>query len=204
MTNLKEHAPPEAAMARMGAVLVHEKLHVLQRAEPKRFEDLYRNMWGFEKAKAIEGSEALKPQWIVNPDGPDVNWVMPIKEEDQPVRYVWPLILLGGGDHPTLNQIHMSAITVKKAAGDGTFAVELDDAGKPVAKDLLNDDGYRAKFFPSTYIYHPNEAAADLFSRVVVMDHFGGKAALREVQDADKIEGALEIYRKWFKEHLAK
>jgi hypothetical protein len=57
--------------------LIHEKVHIFQRNNPKLFEDLYINYWNFIKTP-IQNLNLIQTKMRTNPDGIDNNWVFSI------------------------------------------------------------------------------------------------------------------------------
>jgi hypothetical protein len=196
------------------ATLLHEQMHVFQRAHPQRFDSLYTRQWRFLKADSITGCPWLVEHHLANPDALDCRWVFPIR---QPwgTRYIWPLVVFGDGpgagagqnaeetSRPVLKgmpqDFQMLAIEVEKT--DGGFRVRQQSDGRPVAEDLLGVRPYREVFSPTTNIYHPHEASADLFAMLVVWDHFVPKGVISEQhrKQFDKLLGPL---RTWFRANL--
>ena len=56
-------------------------------------------------------------------------------------------------------------------AGDG-FRVQQSADGRPKYSELMSVRAYREVFPQSTNIYHPHEAAADLFAKLVLFDSY--------------------------------
>lgn len=158
------------ALVQAGGTLLHEQSHVVQRENPAPFARLFTGLWNLKHAAAIQPGDWITRHQIVNPDGVDVNWVFPIKEGSN-VRWIWPLIVFGAGDDPakvTFADMQMVAIELEPA-GENSFEAKIGPDGKPVMQDLLAVPDYVSVFKPSRNIYHPNEAAADLFAKVVIL-----------------------------------
>ena len=83
--------------------------------------------------------------------------------------------------------------------GDG-FRVELDGEGRPKQSELLSVRDYCRVLSPSTNIYHPHEAAADLFAQLIMFDMYRTKWLSASQRAADeKTFGPLrEYFRKRF------
>lgn len=193
----------QAAARQMGAMLLlHEQLHVLQRKEPQLFDDLYTRVWNFRRAPQIEGAEKLKARIVVNPDGPDTVWILPVGEGE----WVWPLIVFPEGmkeERAGLHRMQSIAVAVEAREGGGGFRVKTDETGAPVIRPLTQSKEYMKAFYPSEYVYHPNEASADLFARLVLHDSFGADADVPE-ERRERVEAGLKPIREWFAKKLGK
>lgn len=172
--NLK---PPGGPLARL---FIHEQVHVVQRVHPEWFTKLYTEVLGFEKAKQIESHPWIKARQIVNPDGPDVSWVMPIKSADGSTRWIWPLILLGSTDATTFEGLQMVGIDLQ-SDGKGGFKVKLDANGEPEHAPLTDIQAYLDRAHVRQDLYHPNEIAAELLP-LLVLQPDGKKDELRKIR----------------------
>jgi hypothetical protein len=85
--------------------------------------------------------------------------------------------------------------------GDG-FRVQQSPDGRPKYSELLSVRAYREVFPQSTNIYHPHEAAADLFAKLVVFDSYSS-ARMDAAQRAEK-EKTFGPLRDWFRRNLGK
>jgi len=185
----------------VGAIelLLHEKTHVFQRANPELFDSLYTGQWGFVRAKSIQTCPWIVEHQLVNPDAMDCPWVFPVRSENGS-RYIWPLCSLDDGPGPKRMQDNFAMLAFDVVPDGDGFRVEHDGNGRSTYSDLLSVKEYCRVFGPSTNIYHPHEAAADLFARLVVYDAYRAKwydAAHRAAQE--KTFGPL---RDWFRKNL--
>ena len=182
-------------------LLVHEQLHVLQRARPELFDSLYIKQWGFVKAEFITECPWLTERRLTNPDGVDCRWIFPLHEK-KGIRFIWPLIVLGDG--PALRVMPQDArmLAVSVVEERGGFRVQQEEDGRPVMQALVDIRPYRALFPPTTNIFHPNEASASLFAMLVVVDHFTPKA-LPEARKARLEAAVLGPLRTWARRNLA-
>lgn len=87
------------------------------------------------------------------------------------------------------------AISLEKTA-EG-FAVQVSDKGKPVSRDLMRVPEFRVLFPMSTNIYHPGEASADMFGKIVVFDNFVPKTGWTPAR-VRAIDKHLAPLGKWF------
>ena len=82
------------------------------------------------------------------------------------------------------------------------FRVQQSADGRPKYSELLSVRAYREIFPQSTNIYHPHEAAADLFAKLVVFDSYLS-ARMNDAQRAEK-EKSFGPLREWFRKNLGK
>lgn len=200
----RKSAPEAVALAQGGDVLLHEQAHVVQRENPAAFAKLYTGFWKFKHAAAIQGGDWLVQHQIVNPDGVDINWVFPITEGGA-THWIWPLIVFGTDDpaHASFDQMQMVAVDLE-FVGENSFKARIGPNGKPQMQDLMAVGDYVSQFRPSSNIYHPNEAAADLFAKVVILDRLMPRIV--PPQDAEKLNkpmSALAPLKEWFAKVLA-
>lgn len=194
--------PEPVALIQVGQLLVHEQLHVLQRLHPETFASLYRDEWGFVKAERIEGCAWLERHHLANPDGVDCRWVYPIAGEDG-TRYILPLVVFGEGEGLKRMPADFEMLAVRVDPMEGGFRVRQAEDGRPVSRPLMQVPEYRRRFLSSQNIYHPNEAAADLFATMVVFDAFGKSAGFPTVA-RENLKQRFAPLRIWFHRHLAR
>ncbi len=198
---LRTLPPGHPAHREIWNLLLHEQMHVYQRAHPALFEALYTKAWGFEKAESITGCPWLTEHHLANPDGTDCRWVMPVKR-DGTAAYVWPLVVLSDGPGPKRMpaDFSMRSLVVEKKS-PGVFAVKTDEKGRPAGGGLMEETQYAAVFGGSSNIYHPHEACADLFARMAVDDLFGAPTRPGRA-DSPAMKKVLAALRTWCAAHL--
>jgi hypothetical protein len=197
-----------AAQARAGRersigtteLLLHEQMHVVQRANSELFDSLYTGQWGFIRAKSIKTCPWIVEHQLINPDAVDCSWVFPIHRGDE-TRYIWPLCSLSDRPGPKrmAGDFSMFAFYVVPD-GDG-YRAECGDGGRPKYSDLLSVRDYCRVLSPSKNIYHPHEASADLFAKLVLFDANGSRKT-GAARAAD--EKTFAPLREWFKKNFAK
>jgi hypothetical protein len=195
---------PPGHMAHIGAMelLTHEQMHVFQRTHPGCLDSLYTGLWGFLKADSIAGCKWLTRYHLANPDAVVCNWVLPVKKNGK-TEFLWPLVVFSEGEalKKMPGDFRMIAVSVEKK-GKG-FAVQTADNGTPLYRPLLRVPEFRRLFPMSSNIYHPAEAAADIFAKIIVFDNFIPATALPPAA-ISKIDQALAPSRWWFKKNLKK
>jgi hypothetical protein len=154
----------DVVKTRLAQTLIHELCHVLQRAHPGLFADLYGNVWSLIRAKGIPSDPWLDKVQIVNPDGPDVGWIYAAKD-----GFWQPLVVLKDGvEKPVMPRDFLFVGVAREKKGDA-FPVRLKD-GKPETMPLKNVPGYM-EAFPANAGFHPNETFAELFAAMAMKDH---------------------------------
>ena len=191
---------PDSAILSPAGLLIHEQMHVFQRANPEMFAALYTEMWGFIKAEEIASCPWLEKHHLVNPDGPDCCWVFPIGQGTD-AGYILLLVVFAEGEGLKRMPHDFRLIAVELLGGDGRFRPKLGADGKPVYRNLLEVPEYR-KVFPSTgNIYHPNEACASLFATLAMADFMNRQGNTSQGRTVRK-DRVPEPLRKWFAENL--
>lgn len=177
-------------------LLLHEQIHVVQRMHPGIFDGIYTRHWGFSKAKRIAEHPWLVEHQLLNPDGTDLHWVVEIKE-GQVHRWMWPLLLLrkpeDSGVAPQMPSCFRQLSLTLDKDPDGAFKVKEDEYGLPDFIDLYKDEGYLSRFGGWRHnLYHPHEAAASIFSRVLLMGSAGQEAIKGQGELLKSIRAALK------------
>jgi hypothetical protein len=187
----------DPAKSPLAVVLVHEQCHVLQRAHPALFADLYTNVWGLVHAEGIADCPAIEKTRVVNPDGPDMGWVFVAK--DGATKAYWqPMILLPADATAPRMPHDFRVVGVALDEKGGKFVQRTDKEGAPVTTPLGAIAAFNAAFGDVPENFHPNETFAVLFSWLAVKDHLGDAgpgAKHRAKVDFTKL-------RAWCKEHL--
>jgi hypothetical protein len=178
----------------LAEVLVHEQCHVLQRAKPALFADLYTNVWGLVHAKDIPNCPAIERTRVVNPDGPDMRWIFAAKEGAS-TSYWQPMILMpADATVPRMPQDFRVVAIALDRKGDA-FVQRTDKDGAPVTTPLGEVAAYQAAFGHVTENFHPNETFAVLFSWLASKEHLGGPAQRQGGVDFTEL-------RDWCRRHL--
>lgn len=176
-------------------LLLHEQMHVFQRANSDLFNSLYVGQWGFIRAKSIMSCPWIVEHQLLNPDAVDCPWVFLVRRDSQ-THYIWPLCSLSDGPGPKRMQSDFKMLAFQVVPDDDGFRVEQSPDGRPKYSELLSVRAYRDFFGPSTNIYHPHEASADLFAKLVLYDTYRSKwlSALQRCagEDVRAAEGVVQ------------
>jgi hypothetical protein len=181
-------------------LLLHEQMHVVQRANPELFDSLYTKQWGFIRAKSIKTCPWIVEHQLVNPDAVDCSWVFPIHRSDE-THYIWPLCSLSDGPGPKRMRTDFSMLAFYVVPDGEGYRAECSDGGRPKYSDLLSVRDYCRVLSPSTNIYHPHEASADLFAKLVLFDANGSRKSSPAQRAAE--EKTFAPLREWFKKNFA-
>ena len=162
-----------ASTPRGRSLLLHEQTHVLERADPARFEPLFTQVFGFTRMTPAPANAWLSAHRCINPDGPDVEWAFAL-EQVGGRGWLMPDVTMPDKPVPHMpDDFEAVGVQMEKTA-DG-WRVMADD-GVPRRLDLDKVDGYHAHFpFPDED-FHPHEIAA------VTLSHW----ILQDVPDLDK------------------
>jgi len=165
--DLKRRYPPEQALLRAGSLLVHEQTHVLQRLESARFESLYTRTFGYRRVPPIPLPDDLATNQVTNPDGMSCCWLFPRGR-----GLIWPFLVFTERDglHRMPQDFRMLAVSVTRSVDGPGYRVERAEDGRSRVEELMRVREYVEAFPLTQNIYHPNEAAADLFARLVLFD----------------------------------
>jgi hypothetical protein len=170
MVGSMERAPEPAALFETGSVLVHELVHVHQRRQPRRYAEFYRTEWGFVKAERIKGNRWMRKHQVVNPDGTDLSWIFPIRNGKR-VRWILPLVVFSEGAGPKRMPQDFRQIAIALQGANGHYRVAEARDGRPLMKPIREEAAYAHRFNGAFSLFHPNEIAADLLSRIFAFDH---------------------------------
>lgn len=179
------------ALVGVGELLVHEQLHVAERRHPEVFAKLFTEEWGFEHVESLPSCAWLEEHQVVNPDGTDIRWVRSFRRGDETI-HVHPRVIFSDGDGPKRMPWDFRFVGILLEKTDDGYALRLDDDGVPEHVPLLSIPEYRALFPGLSNVYHPNEALASMFPRMVLRDHLGRPS------DAD------DALRTWCRESFAR
>jgi len=202
LTAEKRGLAEDGMMERFGVLLIHEQMHVFQRKYKNNFDGFYQSRDFIKTSKIVKG-HGIQSHEVHNPDAVETDWVLLEKAGDagKNARYILPILLLPEKSPiKSLYQMGMYGVIVQ-----GDPAKELKPVFKngKLEKSILNSiKRYRDAFPLTSYNFHPHEAGADLFSKLVVADKF---KKVRPFARYNKKLVATEtaVLRKWFKKIMA-
>ena len=140
-----------SALNNEGATFIHELLHIHQRYNIKRYEQLYYK-WGFIKPKYIHNSETFFRMNRCNPDGNDLDWIWNYKKNNK----YYMIGAIYNNENPS-NILDVSYISRENTRSDRNVFNK-----KKKKKDILlyKNDGFTEYFNIFNNHYHPNEIAS--------------------------------------------
>ena len=155
----------ENLVKRFGALLVHEKMHTLQRRHKAIFDVFYRDHWNFVQAKVQEDERIIKHQ-VSNPDAPIAEWLIP--NEAATNQYYWIRTLLKANDGiPVMGRDFMDVVFSVEKDGDN-YRVVNDSLGEPKSMAMDDFNAYKNAYPVHRGLDHPNEITAYMFSEYFV------------------------------------
>jgi hypothetical protein len=186
--------------------LLHEQIHVAQNQFPDLFTALYSEVWGFRRVEIATGHPWLIRHRLTTPETLSATWIYPVRTGDT-VTWIWPTLVLGESRGirrllgvPSLRG-DMRMVAVELVQADGGFLLRLDSKGFPVVHRLVSFQEYRREFPLAAAPYHPNEIAAESFTRLVsmAMTVTAPDGQLRPRRPSDAKTSALQ---RWFSQNL--
>jgi len=148
-------------LERMGALLVHEQMHSLQRTFKSKFEILYIEYWDFTRAHVLNDS-VIRIDQVSNPDAPIAEWLIANPEDANSFYWVRTLFKETEGI-PVMGKDFTDRVFVVKKI-NGKFSTIKSEDGNLVYTNLDSIDFYKNAFPISRGIDHPNEISAYMFS----------------------------------------
>jgi hypothetical protein len=143
----------EQAIKNIGAVIIHEAVHVWQRKDPKGFLDLYTNYWNFEKVSKIYNGDYLDKLKRYNPDGVDTNWIFKLKKKNIYILSVY------SSDATNIGDVDFIGIYLEK---NGDKCIIPDSAKHNPLSTVKEFNGFFKHLHGNHY--HPNEISAEMMS----------------------------------------
>jgi len=177
-------------------LLLHEQIHVLQRADRSRFEDLYTEVWDFRRVEAIVWPEDATWQPFPNPDTVEHRWIYPLEDKDGKTRWIHPRLATRDSTGRFAGIHQMERVGFELTLKDGGAHLTMDDQGRLKATPLRELAAYRETFPATPSNYHPTELAADYLPIMMMrgcLGHENFKPATAEV---------TQPLRKWAKKTL--
>ena len=143
----------EQAIKDIGAVIIHEAVHVWQRKDPKGFLDLYTNYWNFEKVSNIYNGDYLDKLKRYNPDGVDTNWIFKFKKKNIFILSIYT------DDAKNIGDVDFIGIYLEK---NGDKCIIPDSAKHNPLSSIKEFNGFFQHLNGNHY--HPNEISAEILS----------------------------------------
>ena len=148
-------------------LLVHEQTHVLERADPARFEPLFTGVLGFTRMSPAPATPWLTAHTGVNPDGPDVVWAFALEPTDGR-GWIMPDVIFPDVPVPRMPE-DFQAVGIDVARTAGGWKI-VEENGQPKRRDLDKIPGFDNHFPFADEDFHPNEIAAVALSHWILRD----------------------------------
>lgn len=160
------NAPP----SELETVLVHELFHIFSRNNPRQREQLYA-LIGFKPCGEVPHPAELQPRRITNPDAPHVDYLIEVKQQQNPVTAVPVLFATPerwtrerGGEF--FDYFTWKLMAVERTP-TGWRAVSRE--GRPVLLGMQDVTGFREQVGPQPgRVLQPEEISAEYFVRLVM------------------------------------
>ena len=182
-------------------LLLHEQMHVFQRANCGAVRFALRRAVGLHPRKSIKTCPWVEEHQLLNPDAVECPWVFPIRRGGE-TRYIWPLCSLSDGPGPKRMRSDFKMLAFQVVPDGDGYRVEQSFSRPAEVFRLLSVREYARVFVPSTNIYHPHEASADLFAKLVLFDTYRSKWLSASQRAAE--EKTFGPLREWFRKNLGK
>ncbi len=171
-------------------LLAHELFHVLSRHDGAFRSRLYRII-GFELCDPIEFPPSLAPRRITNPDAPQVDCTIELKNAEGQAVTAAPILYSSAreydakGKRTMFSYLTFRLLVVEKAGG--RWQPRLVQ-GEPVVIDPSKEPSFQEQIGKNTnYIIHPDEILADNFVHLVM-----GAKMLQTPRIIEEMRAALE------------
>ena len=160
-------------------LLLHEKLHVLQRMYPERFEALY-SEYGFRRIKLAEG-ELDRIRVAQNPDAFSIDWAVEIEGE-------WSLMVATFKELPDGKLMFSNERRELIKNDDGTYAVG------DLLKDSPGFQNWKKSYGLEIGLEHPNEVSAYLSTPLLEQDYLSRGASTLPADRQQRIDATRKAF----------
>ena len=143
----------EPAIKDIGAVIIHEAVHVWQRKDSKVFIDLFTNYWNFEKISKMYNGEWLESLNRYNPDGVDTNWIFKFNKKNIFILSIYQ------DEATNIGDVDFIGVYVEK---NGNKCV-MPEESKLYPLSTIKEFNSFFEHLDGNH-YHPNEISAEMMS----------------------------------------
>ena len=145
-------------MTVIGTLLLHEKIHIIQRYNKEYFSKMYKSIWPFKKANKIYNLPK-NPNQRSNPDALDETWVYKAKDNN----WYLPTVELSISENYNIKYPDKVAIPLEYLGNDNF--TKKSESSKINLNSII---GYYNEFCKIYQNYHPNEISAVLMSKLMI------------------------------------
>ena len=148
------------------STMIHELFHIYSRRNPAKREALY-GLIGFKKVKNVVMPESLSQRILLNPDGLDNNFVLPL-DIDGKTHYALPLVFAKKNPRYNLGFFFNFGFDLFEVVKEGeNWMIQVNDQGSTTLS-LDRMKAYFEKIQDNTeYIIHADEVLADNFIMII-------------------------------------
>lgn len=160
----------EKIMTGIGALIVHEQMHCLQRSFPDKFEHLNTEYWNFVKAN-IEDVPSITLNQVSNPDAPIAEWLIPHPNSKN--EYYWIRTLIKEGVVLPQMGKDFNDLVFEVIYENDEYQVKTNKDSTPISYTISHIPFYTESFPVNRGMDHPNEIAAYMFAdyyKSIVLD----------------------------------
>ena len=143
----------EPAIKDIGAVIIHEAVHVWQRKDSKVFIDLFTNYWNFEKISKMYNGEWLESLNRYNPDGVDTNWIFKFNKKNIFILSIYQ------DEATNIGDVDFIGVYVEK---NGNKCVMPEESKLYPLSSVKEFNSFFEHLHGNHY--HPNEISAEMMS----------------------------------------
>jgi hypothetical protein len=191
---------PAASIRQFGSLLVHERMHVLQRRHAEKFRPLYEQYLGWRYSNVVMLDEFDQKQ-IANPDGQDENWVVPMPGEpsaELPARaegatsFWLGTVLANGVEVPRMGADFVNVAVPLVPQPRGGFSMKTDENGHVILIPWTELPQLGRHFPVAMGWDHPHEMSARM-CEALMRDRLTSSPA-RPADDAQHIRELAKLY----------
>ena len=177
---LESNKSIESSIKYLGDILIHEKMHIVQRQNQQLFNKFYQQSWNFSYLSNINIPDNIESKIRSNPDGLDINWIYTNPKNKK--KYL-PLSLLNSSeDLSSVDIVH--------------YPIFKSNNQYYLKNSLKQNRDYENFFCNLSFAYHPNEISAYLFSEIML--------ASWNLSKIDYKCPAMLYYLTWLKQQFGK
>jgi len=177
---------------RLGALLIHEQMHCLQRTHKNIFDILY-DSWEFKKV-SVQSENYITINQVSNPDAPIPEWAFYEKGD-----YYWIRTLIKDDvDEPQMGKDFIDKVFLLGKDND-KYYVQKDENGQLKIYDLSEFETYKNKFPVTRGLDHPNEISAYMFSAYFI-SLYNNTTPFDDINK--KAKSNSEVFISWAKKYL--
>lgn len=193
-------------------LLLHERGHVFQRMHKDRVAELFDEVWGYRLVDSIAVPDAFWEHVVVNPDGPDMRWVLPVAGDTA----IWPVLYWTDSLGSSLAKMQFLPYGITVVVTDGVATPVRDSTGKIDMQLLIECERYTEHFpivgkhmlrlddgfvNPFVNLYHPNELMSEMIAIRYMYDFDFVKDVISDEHEA-LMDESLAPFEAWADQNM--